>query len=135
MNDIEQAARVVGPIVAADATNRTGVIRVANTGSAQTATLPTSGAERGKKSTLAKRFIRIAAVGANVQFGFGIGSAPTIVLNQASAVGTGHVSAGATLFSNNPEQFLIPSDATHIGWISDAAAGYLEFYVSDKAVV
>lgn len=136
MRDTEQAARVTGPIAAADATARTGVMRVAFTGSAQTATLPTTGAEKGKKSTLGKRFIRIAAVGANAQWAFGVGSAPTIVLNQTAAVGTGNAGAGATLFNGLPEQLLIPSEVTHIGFIGDnSTTGYLEFYVSDQPVV
>lgn len=134
--DANKAARVTGPIAAADATNRTGVVRIALTGSAQTATLPTTGRDPQKKSTLGARFIRIAAVGANVQFAQGLGSAPTIVQNQAAAVGTGHASAGATLFNGVAEQFMLDSAATHLGFIGDGgAAGYLEFYVSDQPVV
>lgn len=131
----EQAARITGPISAADATMRTGVWRIALTGSAQNVALPTSGAAVGKKSTLGARFVRLLAKGANVQFVQGTGSsAPTVTLNQVSVMGTGHVGAGMTLLDGVPEVFLVDSDSTYFAWISDAATGYLEMIVSDQPV-
>jgi hypothetical protein len=128
------AENVTGPIAAADTTGRTGVMRIAVSGSAQNFALPTSGAAPGKRHTLPARWLRIAAAGVNVQWAFGVGSAPTIALNQAAAVGTGHAAAGATLFNGIPEQVLVPSEATHVGFIGESAAGYLELYVSDQPI-
>lgn len=130
----EQAARVTGPIAAADATARTGVQRIAITGSNVQVTLPTTGKAKGASTTVSKRFIRILAVGQNCQFAFGAGSAPTIVNNQAAAVGTGHVSAGMTLVDSIPEQMIVPNEATHFAFIGTSATGFLEFYVSDQPI-
>ena len=137
MSHIDQAARYTGPVAAADATGRTGVMRIAVTGAAQNFALPTSDvASNGKRrSAVGGRFIRIVAVGVNVQWAFGYGTAPTIALNEISASGTGDVNAGASLFNSVPEHPLVPSEATHVGFIGDAAAGYLEWYVSDQPVV
>lgn len=135
----EKAAMVSGPIITAngagvltaDATNVTGVVRIALTGAAQTATLPALTDHPQKKSALGKRFLRVLAVGANVQLAQGAGAAPTIVLNQASAFGTGHVGAGATFLNGAEKEFEVDPKATHLGFISDVATGFIEFYVSD----
>jgi hypothetical protein len=136
MSHIDQAARHIGPVAAADATGRTGVMRIAVTGAAQSFALPAAdSANSGRqRSAVGARFIRIACVGVNVQWAFGIGAAPTIALNEISVSGTGDVNAGATMFNSVPEQPIIPSGATHVGFIGDAAAGFLEWYVSDKPV-
>ena len=132
----EQAARITGPKAAADTTGLTGVMRYALTGANQQVTLPTNSTVKGKKNNYGARFIRFLAMGANVQWAWGSGSAPTIVLNQASALGTGHVSAGATLVNGVPEQLMISSEATHIAFIGDnSTTGYLEFYLSDEPIV
>lgn len=136
MSHIDQAARYTGPVSIADATGRTGVHRIAVTGASQSFALPASdSASSGKRrSAIGGRFMRIAAVGANVQWAFGYGSAPTITLNAISVSGTGNTAAGASLFNGVPEQPIIPSEATHVGFIGDVAAGYLEWYVSDQPV-
>lgn len=131
---MEQAARITGPISAADPTARRGVTRVALTGAAQNIALPTTGREPGKASTLGSRFIRLLAVGANVQLVESVG-AVTVVLNQVAAVGTGNTQAGATYLNGAAESWRLDSATTHLSFISDAAAGFLEFYVSDQPVV
>lgn len=135
MADIDQAARITGPLAAVDATMRTGVWRIALTGAAQSVALPTAGKPADKGSTLAGRFVRVLAVGANVQLAQGIGSAPVVALNALSVMGTGNAAAGATFVNGLPEPFRIDSQATHLGWIADAGAGFLELYVSDQPVV
>jgi predicted lipoprotein len=130
----EQAARVTGPIAAADATARTGTQRIAITASNQQVTLPTTGKAKGASTTISKRFIRILAVGQNCQWAWGAGSAPTIVYNQVAVVGTGHASAGGTLVDSVPEQMIVPNEATHFAFIGQSATGFLEFYVSDQPV-
>jgi hypothetical protein len=133
----EQAARVTGPIAAADVSGLTGVHRYAVTTSdgnvALTARDPAAPGYR--KSKLGGRFIRLLAMGANVQYAFGTGAAaPDINLNETSALGTGDVNAGATLVNGIPEHVLVPSEATFLAWVGDGN-GFLEFYVSDQPVV
>jgi hypothetical protein len=131
----EKAARITGCVAAADPTMRTGGWRIALTGAAQSVALPTAGKETLKKgSTLSGRFVRLLAVGANVQFAQGRGSAPVPVLNQASVMGTGHVGFAMTLANGVPEPIIIDTEATHFGWVSDAAAGFLEMVVADAPV-
>lgn len=140
-SEMNQAARCTGPVSAADATWRTGVNRVALTGSAQSEVLPTTGKADTKKvaSTIAQRWVRVLAMGANVQLGLGRGSAPTIALNAVSTGGPPKAplaTAGATYINGLPDQFMIDSEVTHIGFIGDAgAAGFLEWYVSDQPFV
>jgi hypothetical protein len=114
---------------------RTGGWRIALTGTAQSVLLPTAGKETLKKgSTLSGRFVRLLAVGANVQFAQGRGAAPAPALNQVSVMGTGHVAFGQTIVNGVPEPIIVDTEATHFGWISDAAAGYLEMVVADAPV-
>jgi hypothetical protein len=133
--DIEQAARVTGCIAAADPTLRTGGWRIALTGTAQSVALPTAGKVDGKASTIAGRFVRIAAFGANVQLAQGIGAAPAVLLNQISVMGTGSASFGMTIIDGHPEQFRIDSQTTHLGFIATTGAGFLEMIVADQPVV
>lgn len=136
MSYIDQAARVTGPIAAADATWRTGVIRVAVDGTQQSLALPTTGKDPNRGSTIGGRFIRILAMGANVQFAQGRGTAPALVLTDVASGGppvTPDVNSGATLVNGIPDGFIVDSQATHFGYRSDAA-GFLEFFVSDKPV-
>lgn len=60
------------------------------------------------------------------------GSAPTLVIDQASAVGTGHVAAGARLDDGMSIDGLIPDDATYLGWVSSGTGGYVEFWISEN---
>jgi len=115
----ERAALIKAPVAAADATGATGVFRVAISGASQNAALPSAWVQRG--------FVCLYCT-ADVQYAFGIGAAPTLVLNQASAVGTGHVSAGKTLPAGQDKDVPIPVGATHIAWIG--SSGYIELYNS-----
>ena len=128
----EKAASVAGPIAAADPTGITGVMRIAVTGAAQSFALPAAAADPQKKSSMGGRFIRLCFVGVNGQLAQGLGTAPTIVNNQVSVIGAGSAGAGATFFDGVPEHFDLDHRATHIGFIGASAAGFLEYYVSDK---
>lgn len=131
----EQAARVTGPKAVADATARTGTQRIAITSTQTQVPLPTTGKAKGKASTIGGRFIRLLAVGTNVQWSEGHGAASTVVFNQAAAVGTGHASAGATLMDGMPEQMQICSEVTHLTFIANTSlSGFVEFYVSDQPI-
>lgn len=138
-SQVDKAASISGPIITAsptgglvaDPSGLTGVMRIAVTGAAQNFPLPAATGDPQKKSTLGRRFIRILAMGSNVQLAQGAGAAPTIVLNQVSVIGTGHVGAGATFVNGIPEQFELDHRATHVGFIGDVASGFLEYYVSD----
>lgn len=119
-----KAALLGHPIAAADVRGITGVYRYALTGSPQNAAIPAE--LRGKFTTL-------TVVSADdIQFAFGVGAAPTIALNQASALGTGHVQAGKTVFSRIPLDRQIPLAATHLGWCATGGSGgYLEIECSE----
>lgn len=121
----EKCALIQGPIAAADATGQRGVYRVAISGVAQNATLPSF-------MTAGRGFVSLFAT-ADIQWAFGIGSAPTIALNEASAVGTGDVNAGQTLSAATREQWPVPPGATHIGWIG--TSGFLEIVNSQGQAV
>lgn len=131
-----KAARVTGPIASTDATWRKGVIRVALDGNAQSVALPTTGALPNKDATISGRYIRLLVMGANAQVAQGLGSAPSINLNEVSAGGpplVPDVNSGATFVNGVPDQFELDAACTHIGFRGDGgAAGYIEFYVSDK---
>lgn len=132
---VEQAARVTGPKAVADATARTGVQRIAVSGTNTQVALPTASLEPGCKSSIGDRFIRILAYSADVQWAEGEGAAPTLVWNQVAAPGTGHVAAGATLIAGFPEHEKLGSKTTHLAFITGGGAGFVEFYVSDRPVV
>lgn len=125
-----------GPIAAADATWRTGVIRVALDGNAQSVAIPTTGKRDDRASTIASRYIRLVVMGANAQVAQGLGSAPSITLNEVSAGGpplVPDVNSGATYVNGIPDEFELDPKCTHIGFRGDnGAAGYIEFFVSDK---
>lgn len=136
MKDTEKAARVTGPKGVADVSARTGVQRHAVTSTQIQITLPTTGKEKNVKSTIGKRWIRLLALGSNVQWSEGHGAATTVVYNQASATGTGHASAGATLIDSVPEQVMISSECTHLTFICPSGGtGFVEFHISDQPVV
>lgn len=135
----EQAARILGPVAAADSTWKTGVVRFATTGANQAVTLPARDTTQmaSRKSPVNGRFLRVVALTSNVQFAFGLGAAPTLV---ASASGyasgalpgtqTPNAGAGMTILAGFPEQLIVPPDATHFSVFSEAA-GAFEAYISD----
>jgi hypothetical protein len=116
----DKAASIQGPIAAADATGLTGVMRVAMTGSSQSVAIPTE--LRGKYVDL---YCTVEA-----QYAFGTGAAaPTIVTDQAAALGTGHASAGKTLPAGIDKSVLVPTNATFIAW--KGASGFIELVCSE----
>jgi hypothetical protein len=134
----EKAAMISGPIITANAlgvltadpTGITGTMRYAVTTASQGVLLPAAVGDPQKKSTLGTRFLWVLASGCNVQLSHGAGSAPTLVYNQLSAFGTGHVAAGPTFVNGTAREYVVPPGATHLAFIGDAA-GFIEFYVSD----
>ena len=134
----EKAACIGGPIITANAlgvltadpTGLTGTMRYAVTTASQGVPLPAAAGNPQKKSTLGTRFLWVLATGCNVQLSQGAGAAPTLVYNQLSAFGTGHVAAGPSYRNGEPREFIVSEAATHLAFIGDAA-GFIEFYVSD----
>lgn len=126
MSEIEdKAARVGHPTAAADPTGFQGVYRVALTGALQSFALP---------SGLAGRFATLTVVGdQDLQFAFGMGVAPALVLDQLSAPGTGHAAAGKTIFANTSLDRRISRGATHLSFIAKGAGGFLELECSEQA--
>jgi hypothetical protein len=134
----EKAAAISGPIIranalgvlTADPTGNSGTMRYAVTTASQGVPLPVAVGDPQKKSTIGSRFLWVLAAGCNVQLSHGEGSAPTLVFNQLSAFGVGHVAAGPTLVNGTAREYVVPTSATHLAFIGDAA-GFIEFYVSD----
>lgn len=124
---VEKACSLKGPIAAADPTGQTGVHRIAITGSAQSFTVP---------AALQGKYITIYCT-AEIQYAFRIAAAPTIVLNQASALGTGHVAAGKTLPAGQDKDVPVPKggngESVFIGWIG--TAGFVEIVCSESPVM
>jgi hypothetical protein len=118
-----RAALNFGPIIRADATGLTGVHRVAIDGNSQSVAIPSG--MRGK-------WLDVFAT-VDVQWGFGNGtSAPTIVTNQAAALGAGHASAAKDLPAGTIMPKRIPYDATFIAWKAASAGGFFAFDVSEQ---
>ncbi len=128
---MNSAEKLGGAVAAADATGLTGVYRYAASASNTSVALPVRGDKRGGFSTLATRFLRVRAVGCNVQYAQGLGAAPTLVFNELSVWGTGDVNAGATVVDGTSEDFIVDAHATHLAWICSNATGTVEFYLSD----
>jgi len=131
---VDKAACIGGPIIAADATGLTGVSGYAAATTTQTITLPTpANPVSTKKSTVGSRFMRVQAIGCNVQFGQVIdGSSPTLVYGQASAANLGgHVSRGGTVQLGTTYEFIVDPRATKIVWIADNTTGQVEFHLAE----
>lgn len=116
---LEKAAAIQAPIAAANPAGNTGVHRIAVSGSAQSFALPAG---------MIGKYITLFCT-AEIQYALGLGAAPTIVLNQAAALGTGHAAAGKTLTAGQDKDVPIPKAATHIGWIG--TTGFVEIYCSE----
>ena len=110
------------PKAAADSTNETGVVRYGTSTSNATAVMP--GSWKGK-------WITIQSIDANTQVAYGVGSAPTLVYDDTGAIGAGTAGAGATCAAAMPRDFLVPREATHIAWISNANGGFVEMHLSE----
>lgn len=134
---VNAAAKVIAPAAknAADTTHQFGTIfRVANATSSGQATAANIPKEcRG-------RYWRLLTVGANVQWGFvldtdgvgGVDTVPTLVYNQASATGTGHLASQPTLIDSIPEHVHCPWNALRVVFISSAASGNFEASISGE---
>jgi hypothetical protein len=110
------------PSSAANPLGATGVYRIAVTTAASNFAIP---------AQFKGNFVKVQAVGCNAQVAIArTAAAPTLVLNQASAPGTGHVAAGATVPNGSFIDGLCPKDSTFFCYVCDAA-GFLEFYVSE----
>lgn len=127
----ERDAMVRFPVAVADNTeNAVGFQRIAVTGAAQTFALP--GGWKGKAINFCFR-----ANGSTLLYGQ-VALAPTnqsLVLNQASnaAAGSSSAAAGKSLYdAEELDRFPIGDSHTHLCWIGNAAAGYAEFYVSER---
>lgn len=118
---VTKNASVRLPTNAIDATNGlTGVYRIAVTTTAASYALPTG--FRGN-------FVKIYASGTDIQCGFSRG-ATTIVLNQASALGTGHAQAGATVPNGTFIDGLVPRHSTYFN-VLGIGGGFVELYLSE----
>jgi hypothetical protein len=124
----DQAALLGHPVAALNPTGYTGVYRIALTGSSQSVTLPTN---------WPGRFVELTVVSpagtTDVQYGFSSAASQTIVRNQASAVGTGHASAGKTIFPNTSKDGRIRVGMRSLNFISSAAEvnSFLEICISE----
>lgn len=114
--DVKNEAYLPAPIIknAADTTGEKGVIRYAGSTSSQSATVPT--AMRGAECIMLSQ-------GTYAQWGVVLegDTAPTLVIDQAAAFGTGHASAGGTLLQDQPTRVVFPPNARTIVWISKSA--------------
>jgi hypothetical protein len=109
------------PKAVADSTSKTGTHRYASSASNTAVAIPS--AWKGK-------WITVMSDGVDTQFAYGT-SSPTLVYNQAAAIGTGHASAGTTCKDGVARDFLIPREATHLAWISSGTGGFFELYLSE----
>lgn len=129
----EQASWLVGPTAAADATGKTGVYRYASSTSSQSVALPSAWKTLRSANIGAfgsGPFIRVYSDTTYTQVAFSQASG-TLVIDQASAFGTGHVSAGGTVPIGGYMDFMIPRDCGYITWISKATGGFVEFYLNE----
>lgn len=118
---VEKAALVSHPLAVADTSGLTNIHRIAITGVSQSVAVPAG---------WAGRFVRITnASTADVQYAFSRLAAATIVMNQAAAIGTGHASAGATIFAGSSRDARIQSGVLFLNFIG--TSGFLEVEISE----
>lgn len=133
MQEINQAAAIAAPVAVADATGKRGVMRVVASTSNTSTALPTiTGGDSRVRTAWGGHFVRIQSIGCDTQVAFST-TARTLVINQASAIGTGSNVAGWSVVSGTYQDFIVPADATHINFISSAAGAtcFVEFYMSE----
>lgn len=109
-----------------DATGKIGLLlRAATTTGSVNHTLPAEA--RGC-------WVRVVVVGANTQYAITqVGdTAPTLVYNQAVAMGTGHAAAGATLVDSVDQQFRLPDNAQTFTVISSGTSGFIEMHLAGR---
>ena len=119
---LNRAALVSGPIAVADSTGATGVMRYATSASTQSVAVP---------AAMQGCWIKVQAVTLQVDWAFSTGAAATLVLNQASVLGTGHASSGDTLQSGSTDQVLVPKPRdgkpVYLNFISSGTTGFFVF--------
>ena len=103
-----------------DTTGKAGVYRIAVSTTAASYALPTG---------MVGNFVKIYASGTDIQCGFSRG-AVTIVVNQASALGTGHAAAGATVPNGMFIDGLVPKNSTYFN-VLGIGSGFVELYLSE----
>lgn len=119
----DKADAIQAPTVAADGTGLYGCWRINSITTAASVAVP---------ARYRNKFMRIKARDADIQLGFSNGAAgATVVLNQASTMGTGHVSAGYTLSNGESIDVLVPADATFLNYIVVSGTGRLEGFISE----
>jgi hypothetical protein len=124
---LKAALRVFAPFLrsTADATGARGVFRESATTTAQTDDVP---------SAWKGAYVELTARGTYVQWGIVLKgeTAPTLVLDQVAALGTGHAAAGKTLLEDTEKTVWIPPNAEKLVWICGTAnAG--EFFEGNLA--
>lgn len=62
----------------------------------------------------------------------GADTAPTLLINQLSATGTGSVAAAQTLLDRTPEHIYCPRNAKRVIYVSSAASGFFEAALSGE---
>lgn len=123
----DQAALLGHPVAALDPTGFTGVYRIALTGSIQNVQFP---------ANWAGKFLELTVVSpagtTDVQYAISVAS-QSLTRNQASAVGTGHASAGRTIFPNSSRDGRIRQGMRYLNFISSAAeaSSFLELHISE----
>lgn len=109
----DKAAAYAGPVAGTFVAGRSQVLYRASASATNTAlTLPAG---------VAGSWIDLYSSDVSFQYAFGVGSAPTLVYNEAVTIGTGDVNAGQTLPPGIVHSRLVPKDATHIALITDAS--------------
>lgn len=121
----DKAARLGHPVAVADASGLQGVHRILLTGALQSWAIP---------SGMVGKFVTLTvASNDDVQFAFGMGAAPALVLNQVSSLGTGSAAAGKTIFSRTSLDRRVSRGATHLSVIATGGSGgYLEIDCSEQ---
>jgi hypothetical protein len=127
-----KAASIIGPVACTEAQalaikygkGLRGQYNYASGVASANDALPTQTVNGKLVVPLVKRFVRVfnRHPTAILDFGFGIGTAPTLVYAQLSAFGTGHVAAGGPVGPMSYQDFIVPDGSTHCAWILDPTA-------------
>lgn len=126
MKDVQKAALIGHPLASTDTT--LGTVRIAITGGAQSAAVPSSW--QGK-------FFEITNDSAvDLQYAFSTGSAGvTLVNDQACTPSAGSAAAGKTIFAGASKDGRVRVGVTYLNWVTPAAStGFIEVTVSETPV-
>lgn len=126
-----KAASLLGPVATTFTATANSLVglrgcgRYATSTANASATLPTQTLDDGRVlSPLQGKFLRICNehATADLDIGFGIGAAPTLVSKQVANFPAGHVSAGIPISAKSFIDVIVPLGATHLSFILEAAA-------------